>query len=74
LLFADDIVLISSDIQEVKNMLKQLNKATNDVGLKMNLSKTKIKSRIEENIKIADKTLDILIMSLKWEKKTKQRR
>jgi len=43
--FADDIVLISSDIQELKNMLESLNKAANAVGLKMNLSKTKIMSR-----------------------------
>jgi len=35
----DDIVLISSDIEELKTMLEQLNKAANDVELKMNLSK-----------------------------------
>jgi len=50
-------------------MLEQLNKAANDVAVKMNLSKTKTISKTEKNIKIADK-----VMSLKLEKKTKQRR
>jgi len=58
--FADGIVLVSSDIQVLKNMLEQLNKAANDVVLKINLSKTKIMSKTEKNIRIADTTLDIV--------------
>ena len=50
--FADDIVLISSDVSELGEMLEQLNNASKKVGLRMNLSKTK---------KISDTTTDIII-------------
>lgn len=39
--FADDIVLISSDVYELKEMLDDLNNASKTVGLSMNLHKTK---------------------------------
>ena len=50
--FADDIVLISSDVSELGEMLEQLNNAAKKVGLRMNLSKTKI---------ISDTKTDIII-------------
>ena len=50
--FADDIVLISRDVSELGDMLEQLNNAAKEVGLRINLSKTKIMS---------DTTTDIII-------------
>ena len=50
--FADDLVVISSDVSELGEMLEQLNNAAKKVGLRMNLSKTKIMS---------DTTTDIII-------------
>jgi hypothetical protein len=50
--FADDIVLISTDIHELKSMLQDLNHKSNQIGLKMNLDKTKILSNSLENITI----------------------
>lgn len=40
--FADDIVLISSYIGEILEMLEELQMALKKIGLTMNLSKTKI--------------------------------
>ncbi len=40
--FADDIVLISSNIDESKVMADELRKKSRKAGLTMNLSKTKI--------------------------------
>lgn len=40
--FADNMVLISSDIKERKKMIEQLNQASKAVGVEINISKTKI--------------------------------
>ena len=40
--FADDIVLFSSSASELGQMLEQLNAASREVGLEMNMSKTKL--------------------------------
>lgn len=45
--FADDIALISLDIDELDTMLTQLNEASGKIGLKMNTSKTKIMTNID---------------------------
>lgn len=50
--FADDIVLISTDIQELKSMLQDLSEKSKKIGLKMNLDKTKIISNRQEDITI----------------------
>lgn len=42
--FADDIVLLASSFEELQKMLQDLNRESKLVGLKMNLSKTKIMS------------------------------
>ena len=42
--FADDIVLITSNLDEAETMLVDLNSKIKPSGLKMNLSKTKIMS------------------------------
>jgi Reverse transcriptase (RNA-dependent DNA polymerase) len=43
--FADDIVLCSSDFHELVEMTRELNHASKQVGLKMNIQKTKIMSQ-----------------------------
>lgn len=40
--FADDIILISSGVNELGEMLGQLNNAAKKMGLRMNLNKIKI--------------------------------
>ncbi|XP_044767130.1 uncharacterized protein LOC123323016 [Coccinella septempunctata] len=50
--FADDIVIISSSMQELSEMIKQLNEASKRIGLKMNIAKTKIISNTEETIHV----------------------
>lgn len=42
--FADDIVIIANTGEELKNMLQELHGASLQIGLQMNLSKTKIMS------------------------------
>lgn len=56
--FADDIVLLSTDTQELNTMLNQLNEQSKQIGLKMNLSKTKIMSNNECNITIDNVTIE----------------
>lgn len=55
--FADDIVLISPDIEELKAMLTELNEISKKIGLKMNLNKTKVMSTIQDSITIDKTTL-----------------
>jgi hypothetical protein len=47
--FADDIVIISEDLKELNDMIKQLHDASLKVGLEMNISKTKILSPSNSN-------------------------
>lgn len=56
--FADDIVLISTDIQELKSMLQDLNEKSKEIGLKMNLDKTKIISNSQEDITIENTIIE----------------
>ena len=42
LLFADDIVLVSSTPSGLQNQINNLEKASNSVGLTVNLDKTKV--------------------------------
>ncbi len=43
--FADDIILNSSRIEDLKKMIKDLNEGGKKAGLNINLEKTKIKSK-----------------------------
>lgn len=43
--FADDIVLMATNTNELRDMLQELNQASNIIGLKMNMNKTKIMSQ-----------------------------
>jgi len=56
--FADDIVLISSDADEFEVMLQELKEASQKVGLKMNLQKTKIMSPDNIQVVIDNHTLE----------------
>src|ERR1700753_4275953 len=40
--FADDIILIATDLDQLQTMMNQLHQVSSKIGLKMNLSKTKI--------------------------------
>ena len=58
--FADDIILIAADLDQAQIMLEQLNEESSKVGLKMNLSKTKIMTNIDDDrdIKIGDTVIE----------------
>ena len=59
LCFADDIVLMTVDLHEAQIMLQQLIEDSRRVGLKMNLSKTKIMTNIDDrNIKIGNTIIE----------------
>lgn len=51
MLFADDIVLISTDADEIIDMLMDSKEASQEVGLKMNLQETQILT--SNNIQVA---------------------
>jgi len=50
--FADDIVLMAVDLDQAEVMLRQLNEEANKIGLKMNLTKTKIMTNIDDDREI----------------------
>ena len=58
--FADDIILFSSDVQELREMIEQLNANSKAVGLKMNLVKTKILSSENVHIEIENQILEVV--------------
>ncbi|XP_072037641.1 uncharacterized protein [Amphiura filiformis] len=61
LMFADDIVIISGDAAELEEMLTDLSNESRKVGLKMNMSKTKVMFNMyadNKEIKIENETLE----------------
>src|ERR1700761_3580759 len=58
--FADDIVLIAMDLDQAQVTLQQLNEESSKIGLKMNLSNTKIMTNIDDDrdIKIGDTVIE----------------
>lgn len=48
--FADDVVVLASSLEELQTMLEQLHHTSAQVGLKMNLSKTKTLNENEEQV------------------------
>ncbi len=52
--FTEDIALLSTKIAEPKQMAEELNRESKKVGLRMNLSKTKIMSNSTEEEFLAD--------------------
>jgi len=60
--FADDIVLIATSMEQIETMLLQLNDESRKIGLKMNMSKTKVMTNIDgaSPIKIEDGEIEIV--------------
>lgn len=56
--FADDLVLISSDVNELEQMLQELDRASKEIGLKMNEKKTKIMSQAGIRISIENHQIE----------------
>jgi hypothetical protein len=58
--FADDSVLMAADLDQAQVMLQQLNEESSKIGLKMNLSKTKVMTNIDDDrdIKIGDTVIE----------------
>lgn len=52
--FADDIILISTSAEELQEMIQELADASSQIGLEMNVSKTKIMSPDKPNIRIGN--------------------
>ena len=61
--FADDLVLLSEDPNELQYMLETLNEASKQVGLEVNQSKTKVMTNSTE------KTITLNSTPLEWVKK-----
>lgn len=74
--FADDIILISNKVEEFQEMLKQLKEKSEKVGLKMNLSKTKVMTDRNIRFKIYEnevkKVNEYLKHSITFEKQNPQ--
>jgi hypothetical protein len=58
--FADDIVIISEDLDQLKDMIKELQDASSKIGLEMNVDKTKILSPTQEKISINNKNIEVV--------------
>src|SRR6202012_779890 len=54
--FEDDIILIAADLDQLQTMMNQLHQESSKIGLKMNLSKTKVMTNIDDDavIKVED--------------------
>ena len=55
--FADDIVLIASNPDDLQTMVNELSEKSNEAGLKINLQKTKIMARDTVNISLGQNQL-----------------
>lgn len=65
--FADDIVLMAASIEEIETMLLELNEESQKIGLRMNMSKTKIMTNIDGagSIKIGDEEVEIVTAEIR---------
>ncbi|XP_030765246.1 uncharacterized protein LOC115889402 [Sitophilus oryzae] len=59
--FADDIVIVSDSLGEIKDMLQELNDALHEIGLTINFDKTKIMTNMvpSEHIQIHNNRIEI---------------
>lgn len=58
--FADDVILVSKSMGEVKEMIEELNKAEKEAGLEVNVEKTKILTKNDiqqEEVRIGGKVV-----------------
>lgn len=58
--FADDIVLISKDSEELSTMIKELQQTSKTVGLTMNIRKTKIMSTDNIDVIIENQPIEVV--------------
>jgi len=58
--FADDIVVVASTGEELKNMLRELHRASLQIGLEMNLNKTKIMSTEDIQVPVNNQPLKVV--------------
>ena len=59
--FADDIVLVGQSREEIQKMVEELTTVSNQVGLQLNIAKTKYMSNIpNENIKLGEMEIEIV--------------
>lgn len=57
--FADDITIFSNSSNQLENMVEELSKVSNDIGLQLNTSKTKVATNSAKNsMRINDITLE----------------
>ncbi len=59
--FADDIVIISDNLNELEKMLQELDKASRDTGLKMNMKKTKVMAGsaiVQKTVEVAEVVIE----------------
>ena len=58
--FADDIILIAADLDQLQTMMNQLHQESSKIGLQMNLSKTKVMTNIDDDavIKVGDDVIE----------------
>src|SRR6202012_1936086 len=58
--FADDTILIAADRDQLQTMMNQLHQESSEIGLKMNLSKTKVMTNIDDDavIKVGDDVIE----------------
>lgn len=54
--FADDVIFIASDYEELQIMISQLKAASNKVGLKISMQKSRVMTNKQKkiNIKVSD--------------------
>ncbi|KAG6440870.1 hypothetical protein O3G_MSEX001526 [Manduca sexta] len=61
--FADDIVVLAESLEDLSTMLEDLNRVSQQVGLKMNMDKTKIMSNVHvvpTPIEVGGSTLEVV--------------
>lgn len=60
--FADDIVIVSDSLGEIKDMLQELNDALHEIGLTINFDKTKIMTNMvpSEHIQIHNNRIELV--------------
>ena len=69
--FADDIIIFANSMEELQEMLRELNQASLEVGLSMNLKKTKVMYNefaedVEEPTTIDSRTLHLTVNASPW--------
>jgi hypothetical protein len=69
--FADDIVVMAETLEDLSTMLEVLNRVSQQMGLKMNMDKTKIMSNsrvVPTPIEVGNSTRKLLISIYTWDK------